>query len=82
MAEGRLLLSWSRDSRHVAFRNCRVQAQSLQLADPRVQAHKSWYMCLAVPQPVGTSQTRDQTHIACMAKWILNHWPTREAPIC
>jgi len=37
VAEGRLLLSWSRDSRHVDFRNCRVQAQSLQLAGPRAR---------------------------------------------
>ena len=25
-----------------------------------------------------SSQTRDQTHIPCFARWILNHWTTRE----
>jgi len=29
---------------------------------------------------VGSSQTRDQTRVPCIARWILNHWPTREAP--
>ena len=24
--------------------------------------------------------TRDQTHVPCIARWILNHWTTREAP--
>ena len=27
----------------------------------------------------GSSQTRDQTHISCIGKWILYHWATREA---
>ena len=69
------------------FSCCRAQAVGvgrhwLRLSDSRAQAQQSWYTCLAVPQPVGTSQTRDQMHIACMTKWILNHWPTREAPMC
>ena len=29
---------------------------------------------LAVPRQVGSSQTRDQTGVLCIAKWILNHW--------
>ena len=24
---------------------------------------------------------RDQTHIPCIARWILKHWTTREAPV-
>ena len=26
------------------------------------------------------SLTRDQTHVPCLGKWILNHWTTREVP--
>ena len=25
-----------------------------------------------------SSLTRDRTHIPCVAKWLLNHWTTRE----
>ena len=28
---------------------------------------------------MGSSQTRDWTHISCTGRWILNHWSTREA---
>ena len=28
-----------------------------------------------------SSQTRDLTGIPCIARWILNHWTTREVPI-
>ena len=31
-------------------------------------------------QHVGSSWTRDQTSIPCIARQILNHWTTREAP--
>ena len=27
------------------------------------------------------SPTRDWTHVCCTEKWILNRWPTREAPV-
>ena len=27
-----------------------------------------------------SSPTRDQTYIPCVARWILNHWTTREVP--
>ena len=27
-----------------------------------------------------SSLTRDQTHILCIASWILNHWTTRQVP--
>ena len=29
---------------------------------------------------VGLSRTRDQTHVPCISRWILNHWTTREVP--
>ena len=30
---------------------------------------------------VGSSQTRDQTHVSCIGRQILNHWTTREVLI-
>ena len=30
---------------------------------------------------VGSSQTRAQTHVPCIGRWILNHCATRETPI-
>ena len=32
---------------------------------------------VVAPQHVESSQTRDQTHIPCIGRWILNHWTTR-----
>ena len=29
---------------------------------------------------VGSSQTRDRTHVPCIGRRILNHWATREVP--
>ena len=28
-----------------------------------------------------SSQTRDRTHVPCIAGQILNHWPTRKVPL-
>ena len=35
---------------------------------------------LNASQHVGSSRTRDRTHIPCISRWILNHWTTMEAP--
>ena len=32
-----------------------------------------WHMGSAAPQHVGSSQTRDQTHVPCTGRQILNH---------
>ena len=37
-------------------------------------------MGLATLQHVGSSWTRDQTHVPCVDMWSLNHWATREVP--
>ena len=29
-----------------------------------------------------SSPTRDLTYVPCIARWILNHWTTREVPHC
>ena len=33
---------------------------------------------LVAPQQVGSSQTRDRTHVPCIGRQILNRWTTRE----
>ena len=43
------------------------------------QAQKLQRTGLVVPQHVGSSQTRDQTHVSCIGRQILYHWATREA---
>ena len=37
-------------------------------------------MGLVAPQRVGSSQTRDRTHVPCIGREILNYWTTREVP--
>ena len=34
---------------------------------------------LAAPRRVGSSQTRDQSHVLCIRRQILNRWTAREA---
>ena len=41
-------------------------------------AQELWCMGFVVPWHVGSSQTRNQTPVSCIARWILNHWTTRE----
>ena len=37
-----------------------------------------WCVGLVAPQHVESSWTRDQTHFLCIARWIPNHWTTKE----
>ena len=37
-----------------------------------------WHTSLAVLRHVGSSRTRDRTHVPCIGRWILNHCATRE----
>ena len=39
-----------------------------------------WHTGLVAPQHVGSSQTRAQTRVPCIGRWILNHCATREVP--
>ena len=41
-----------------------------------------WHTSLVAPRHMGSSQTRDQTHVPCIGRQILNHWATREVPEC
>ena len=39
-----------------------------------------WFVGLASPRHVGSSQTRDGSCVPCIGRQILNHWSTREVP--
>ena len=46
----------------------------------RAHAHYLWPEGLAASKHMGSSWTRDQTHVPCIGRWILNYKTTREAP--
>ena len=58
-------------SHHGASSGCRAPALGSRVWELR-------FTGLVTPQHVGSSGTRDQTHVPCMGRWILNHWTTRE----
>ena len=58
---------------------CREQASHCDGPSCGAQAQQVWCMGLTAPQHVGSSWTRDQTGDPNIARWILNHWTTREA---
>ena len=64
-----LLLLQRTGSRHAGFMSFRAWTQQL------------WHRGLAALWHVGSSQTRDQTHVPCIDRQILNHWTTREVLI-
>ena len=33
---------------------------------------------LHAPRHVGSSRTKDRTHVPCVGRWVLNHWTTKE----
>ena len=40
-----------------------------------------WHVGLVALWRVGSSWTRDWSHVPCTGRWILNHWTTREVPL-
>ena len=52
--------------------------QQLWLVGSSAQAQWLWYTGLVAPWHVRSSQTRDQTHVPCVGRRILNHCATRE----
>ena len=64
----RWFLLWNTGSRHMGFSSCSSWAQQL------------WCTGLAAPWQVKSSQTRNQTCVPCIGRWILNHWTTVEVP--
>ena len=55
-----------------------MRAQQLQFPGSRAQAQELWRTVLVPPWHVGSSWTRDRTHVSCTGRWILHHWATRE----
>ena len=88
-----LLLLRNTGSRHTGFSSCGSralerrlsscgsQAQQLWLTGSRAQAWQLWHTGLVAPWHVGSSQTRAQTRVPCIARRILNHCATREVPV-
>ena len=76
-----LLLLWSMGSRHMGFSSCGTWVQQLWLTGSRAQAQQLWCTGFVAPRHVGSSQTRDQTHVPCTGRQILNHCATREFPV-
>ena len=76
-----LLLLRSTGSRHVRFSSCGMRAQELWLVGSRVQAQQLWSVGLVAPRHVGSSRTRDRTHVSCIGRQILNHRASREVPL-
>ena len=58
----------------VATRGLLIAVASLRAA----WAQQLWCTGLAAPWHTESSQTRDQTLVACIGGQILNHWTTRE----
>ena len=66
----------------VTVLSCSMQNLLLWHNDSRPSGLSScggWALLLCSIWNVSTL-TRDQTHLPCIARWILNHWTTREVP--
>ena len=72
------LLLRSTGCRCMGFSSCGMRAQSLWLTGSRAQAQYLCHMSLVAPWHVGSSRTRDRTHVPCTGRQILNHCATRE----
>ena len=53
----------------------------LRSVDSRAQAQWLWHTGLVALCHVASSWTRDQTHVPCVGRWILNQWTTREVQV-
>ena len=56
------------------FSCCTAQALGCPLSRLR-------HMGLVAPKHMGSSWTGNETHDACIRRWILKHWITREVPL-
>ena len=75
------LLLQSTGSRSLGFSSCSTWALQLRLVGCRPLAQQLWRTGLLAPQYAGSSQTRDQTSVPCIARCVLNHWTAKEAPL-
>ena len=63
------------------YRLRRHRLQYVQLTDSRALGQYLWCTGLVAQWHMGSSQTRDQTHVPSIGRQILNHWATEEVPI-
>ena len=68
---------------HMSFLRCSARASpcsgfscEAQALDAR--ASVVWHTGLVAPWHVGSSRTKDRTHVSWIARRILNHWTTRK----
>ena len=67
----------------MGFSCCRAWALKLSgFSSCRKRSQQLWYMGLVDLRHVESSQTRGQTHVSCIGKWVLDHQTTREIPPC
>ena len=77
----RLLLLRNTGSRCIGFNSCSTRAQWLRHTGPRVRRlQQLWHMGLVALRHVGSSRTRDRTHVPGIGRRILNHCAAREVP--
>ena len=56
-----------------------VEVHGIFIASCRIFHCQTWAQLLCGIWDL-SSPTRDETHVPCFAKWILNHWTIREVP--
>ena len=71
---------------------CLVSWTLVQVTLKRLLQHRNWktsilwrsaFFTVQLSHPymtTGCSRTRGQTCVLCIARWLLNHWATREVP--
>ena len=64
----------------MGFSSCGAWARLLWFPDSRAQTRKLGRTGLVTPQHVGSSYTRDRTHVSYIGRRILYYQATREAP--
>ena len=76
-----LLLLQSTGYRRAGFSSCSAWAQQLWLAGSRAQAQQLWCTGLVAPRHVGSSRTRAQTRVPCVASGFLTTAPPGKSGI-
>lgn len=72
--------AWALSSRgeQELLSNCNIQSSHCGAQASGMWAPWVWHVGLVAPQLLRSSPTRDQTGVACIAKWITNQWTIRK----
>ena len=65
---------------HCGGSSCGARALGLQAAVVAALGSAAVARGPSAPQPVGSSQTREHTHVPCIGRWILNRWDQQGSP--